>query len=164
MTAALGLAAATVLVCAVVGVAAYRTGYENGTQKVTAEWNAERAATAAAQAEEMMKARQREQALERLNEQLKAEHKARVDSLVREHRRVVAGLRQRPSESSSAGSVPSGAPVVTNTCWCNGARLSREAGEFLVGENAVASQLQSLLRECRASYAEVERKLNGGEQ
>lgn len=156
---AAALLAATALACAVGGAWLYRTGFTKGAASVRAEWDAERAAQLAALAEQQMKARQREKALTDALEQQRLERRREVDRIVREHQRIVDGLRNRPEARASDGGVPEGAAAGVG---CTGQGLARGDAEFLAGYSADAARLQSALNACQAAYDEVRRALNGG--
>jgi len=154
-------ALAALSVCAGSVWYAYSSGKQSGMSQIQMKWDAERLATQAAQAEQQMKARQQEQALKALLAQQRKAHQNEVARIVREHAALTDSLQDR-ADRPSGGGVPQDSPVgAVPADECTGAQLFRPDAEFLVGEVALATRLQSALRTCLADRAAIERQLNG---
>ena len=71
------------------------------------------------------------------------------------HDRIVRGLRERPTRRDSAPVIVETPVITTSECTRTGStgqELSREDGEFLVGEAASADTLRQALKQCREAY------------
>lgn len=71
------------------------------------------------------------------------------------HERLVRGLRERASRRDTAPVTIENPTITTFECTRapgTGEGLSREDGEFLVGEAASADILREALKQCRAAY------------
>jgi hypothetical protein len=136
----------------------YESGYAAADQKAKAEMIQYQAAQRAAFDKAAEAARKVEEELQTklLQGVLEKENEIRV--INDNHQRLVHGLRQRanrrPPEPVTVQS------PVTTTFECTrvggtGEELSREDGEFLVGEAASADILRQALKQCREAYNRI---------
>lgn len=132
-------------------------GRQSGMLQVQSQWDAERAATAAAQAAEIQKARSREQALQATADRLKKEKDDEIRARDSRIAALLDSLHNRPD--SPTGSSGTGLPEVAGTGpatgWCDGSRLYRDHAAVLVGEAAMAAELQAYARYCVQQYEAV---------
>lgn len=93
------------------------------------------------------------------NARAAAQEKANaLEALRTEHAAAVQRLQHRPTRpAASPVQAGASAPAATPTMpeWCDGSRLWREDGQFLIGEVAIARGLQAELRELRRLYDEA---------
>ena len=102
-------------------------------------------------------ARMKEISLTRQIEEQNHARQKEINDITNNHRRVVAGLRQRLSRPSSH-STPNTNTAPTESC--TGAELHREDGEFLAGEAARGDVLRSELAKCYEQYDKVRSSLS----
>ena len=104
-------------------------------------------------------ARMKEISLTRQIEEQNHARQKEIDDITNNHRRIVAGLRQRLSRPRNHPT-----PASTDTAHsegCTGAELHREDGEFLAGEATRGDVLRAELTRCYDQYDKVRTLLNG---
>lgn len=94
-----------------------------------------------------------------LQDQEVKSRKAKDDEISRINARYAAlldSLHNRPdSPDPSSPGVPEGASTGSATGWCDGSRLYRDHAAVLVGEAALAAELQAYARYCVQQYEAV---------
>lgn len=84
-----------------------------------------------------------------------AEKENEIKAINTTHERLLIGLRARPSRPTPAPATITSPTITTYECTRaagDGEGLSREDGEFLVGEAASADILRQALKQCREAY------------
>ena len=88
-----------------------------------------------------------------------AEKENEIQAINDHHQRLIDGLRQRAPRRNPVPTTPGKTPASpTPECpraGSTGAELSREDGEFLVGEASAADSLRKALKMCREAYSRI---------
>jgi hypothetical protein len=89
--------------------------------------------------------------------QSQSEKELEIQAINDTHQRLVHSLRNRAPRKPTPTPDPSPTPSTTECprAGSNGSELSREDGEFLVGEAAAADTLRQALRLCREAYNRI---------
>jgi hypothetical protein len=156
---ALGLAAATALACAAVGVLAYRTGRANGEAAVTAAWMAERVETARATSRALERRIEVETKMRETIDADRTAYRARLAAVAADRDRLADSLRDRPERPSGGADLPDRAAAGSEPAACTGAGLYRDDAAFLVRLAADADQLRAAVGHCQAAYDAVRAQL-----
>lgn len=133
----------------------YKTGYAVAHAEVTQEFNQYKEAQRSAQERAIALARKTEEELQTRLLQNLAEKENEIKAINDTHKRLVDSMRKRASRPVPATPSSPNPPVTTPQCsgaGRDGSELSREDGEFLIGEAAAADILRQALKLCRESY------------
>lgn len=128
------------------GVAGY-FGYQSGVAKEQAAWNKEKLRISNAVSEELVRVRQKEADSQKLADRLRREKNESIQAANATVASVINRLQDRPKRGDNA-TVSEGAVAGQTPAACDGSRLYREDGEFLIREAAIAKSIQAALREC----------------
>jgi len=141
------------------GMYIHHSGYEAGYAKAQAEGQLELNKYKEAQRLEIERvrsvARQVEVDLQTKLLQSLAEKEDEIKSINATHDRLVSSMRSRASRRDSEPITINSPTITTFECTRKpgtGEELSREDGEFLIGEAASADILRQALKQCREAY------------
>lgn len=131
----------------------YSKGKQSGMSEVQTKWDKNLLDISEAITAEIQRTRKLESDLQ--DQEVKS-RKAKDDEISRINARYAAlldSLHNRPDSPGPSGpGVPEGASTGPATGWCDGSRLYRDHAAVLVGEAAMAAELQAYARYCIQQY------------
>jgi len=139
-------------------VGGYYKGNSAGMAKVQQQWDSEKTKQYEAYAQAQEDARAKEQSLQTQADRLREEKDNEIRNLNARAAAITNSLRDRPSRTTFASTVPSSTGLSCPALTCTGAELSREDGEFLAGEAARADEARALLKQCYDQYNAIRQK------